>query len=236
MDSAKRTRLSPQERRAQFIELGVRMLSLQNLDAISVEEIADQAGVSRGLLYNYFASKNDFHIAIVEHASAEMLTKTDPEIVANGTNDPLEILGAVLESYVDYVSNNSKGYLSLLRGSANGDPHMREIFERNRAAMASRIVSKMPLLGIEPSPKIELVARGWIAFVEEVTVTWLRRRQDAERDDAADQTPSDQTHSDETISKEQLIQMHVQALPALALAASPDLGALLTSALTGPAS
>ncbi len=56
MDAVKRVRLSPEERRAQLIDLGVRMLADRPLEQISVEDIADQAGVSRGLLFHYFAS------------------------------------------------------------------------------------------------------------------------------------------------------------------------------------
>ena len=58
MDGAKRTRLSPDERRAQLIDLGARMLAERPLEQISVEDIADQAGVSRGLLFHYWRPKD----------------------------------------------------------------------------------------------------------------------------------------------------------------------------------
>ena len=63
MDAVKRTRLDPAQRRAQLIDLGARMLAERPLEQISVEDIADQAGVSRGLLFHYFASKSEFHLA-----------------------------------------------------------------------------------------------------------------------------------------------------------------------------
>ncbi|QNG18098.1 TetR/AcrR family transcriptional regulator [Rhodococcus triatomae] len=208
MDVAKRTRLSPEQRKEQFIELGAQMLTERNLESISVEDIADQAGVSRGLLYNYFASKHDFHIAIVQRTSDELLSQTDPGVVARGVEEPFGLLHAVLESYVDYVTDNSNGYISLLRGTASGDADMRAVFERTRTEMSARILDHLPLLGIERSAHVELAVRGWIAFVEEATITWLR-------------APS--------IEREQLIRMHVQALPALAVASSPELAATLAA-------
>ncbi|MCU1657877.1 MAG: TetR family transcriptional regulator, partial [Pseudonocardiales bacterium] len=57
----KRIRLSPEARRAQLIELGVEMLATRTLDELSVEDIAQQAGISRGLLFHYFSSKQEFH-------------------------------------------------------------------------------------------------------------------------------------------------------------------------------
>ena len=199
-DVVKRTRLSPEERRAQLIDLGVRMLAERPLEQISVEDIADQAGVSRGLLFHYFASKHDFHVAIVRHSSAEMLARTAP----NTELAPIEILRDAMASYVDYVSDNRNSYVSLLRGTASGDPAMREVFEETRATMAARVIDQLPKLGIEPDARMGLSVRGWIAFVEEATITWLR-------------SP--------VITRHELIDLLVTALPAVAL--SSDAAAAL---------
>ncbi|RVW02773.1 TetR/AcrR family transcriptional regulator [Rhodococcus xishaensis] len=192
MDGVKRTRLSPEERRAQLIGLGVRMLADRPLEQISVEDIADQAGVSAGLLFHYFASKHDFHLAIVRYTSAEMLAHTAP----NPDLEPLEIVRDAMASYVDYVSENRGTYLPLLRGTTSSDPDMREVCEETRAEMVRRVVEHLPSLGIEPTARTELSVRGWIAFVEEATISWLRRPQ---------------------ISRDDLIDLQVSALTAVTL-------------------
>ena len=194
MDAVKRVRLSPEERRAQLIDLGVRMLADRPLEQISVEDIAAQAGVSRGLLFHYFASKHDFHVAIVRHSSAEMLARTAPNLEL----PVIDMLRDVMAAYVDYVSENRDTYVSLLRGTASGDPAMREVFESTRAEMARRVVEQLPSLGIEPDARIALSVRGWIAFVEEATITWLRGPE---------------------IPRDELIELLVTALPAVALSA-----------------
>ncbi|MDI9915721.1 TetR/AcrR family transcriptional regulator [Rhodococcus sp. IEGM 1379] len=194
MDAAKRTRLSPDERRAQLIDLGARMLAQRPLEQISVEDIADQAGVSRGLLFHYFASKSEFHLAIVRHTSGQMLGRTEP----TASDNPITTLRSVLASYVDYVSENRNTYVSLLRGTASGDPQMREVFEQTRDVMAARTLEQLPKIGLTRTPQVELAVRGWIAFVEEATISWLR-------------APA--------ITREELIELTVQALPALAGAA-----------------
>lgn len=195
MEPAKRTRMNPADRRAQLLELGARMLAERPLEQISVEEIADTAGVSRGLLFHYFTSKRDFHLAIVRHTGAEMLAHTEPD----PDLEPLDMLRAAVAAYVDYVGDNRTTYVSLLRGSASGDPDLREEFERTRAAMAERIATHLPRLGIEPDARIALAVRGWIAFVEETTISWLREQQ---------------------VSRDDLIGLHVAALPAVALGAA----------------
>src|SRR6476620_7385194 len=75
----KRTRLSPDARRAQLIALGVDMLATRTLDELSVEEIAKQAGISRGLLFHYFASKQEFHVEVARAAAGELIARTEPD-------------------------------------------------------------------------------------------------------------------------------------------------------------
>ncbi|CAB4891275.1 TetR/AcrR family transcriptional regulator [Rhodococcus fascians] len=193
VSTTKRTRLSPQQRRAQLIELGTEMLADRPLEQISVEDIADQAGVSRGLLFHYFASKQDFHLEIVREASRSMIERTapDPDL------EPFEILRDSIANYVDYVSEKRDTFISLLRGTASGDPQMREVFEQTRTTMADRTLVQLAQLDVDVTPTIDLAVRGWIAFVEEATITWLRNPQ---------------------ITRDELIDLNVNALPAVALA------------------
>ncbi|MDG3012528.1 TetR/AcrR family transcriptional regulator [Rhodococcus sp. D2-41] len=202
--AGKRTRLSPEARRAQLIELGVQMLAGRPLDSVSVEEIAEQAGISRGLLFHYFSSKHDFHVAIVRHTSEEMLAVTEPDPAL----PPLGMLHASLTAYIDYVTDNRGGYVSLLRGTASGDPAMREIFEQTRTAMAERVLAQAPNIGIERTPRAELAVRGWIAFVEETAISWL---------------------TDPKLTKGELLELVGQALPAVAL--PPEVAAALLGAM-----
>src|SRR5579884_2121864 len=79
MAAPRRTRLSPEQRRAQLLELGVRMLAARTLEELSIEELAAEAGISRGLLFHYFSSKQDFHRAVVAEACARLVAATEPD-------------------------------------------------------------------------------------------------------------------------------------------------------------
>ena len=78
MTAAKRIRLSPEARREQLLELGVQMLTTRTLDELSVEALAEQAGISRGLLFHYFRNKQDFHRAVVQRAADDLIETTAP--------------------------------------------------------------------------------------------------------------------------------------------------------------
>jgi AcrR family transcriptional regulator len=54
------------KRRGQIISAARQVFSRKGYDAATVEEIAETAGVSKGLIYNYFRSKEDILLATAE--------------------------------------------------------------------------------------------------------------------------------------------------------------------------
>jgi AcrR family transcriptional regulator len=199
----KRTRLRPDERRSQLITLGIKMLGDRAIEDISISEIAEQAGISRGLLFHYFPTKQDFQLAVVQHANAELLERVTPD----RTLGLFAMLRDSVQRYIDYVSENRTSYLALLRGPASASPELVALVDQTRGAIVGIILAEAPVSTDEPDhPRLVLAVRGWIAFVEETTLSWLR---------------------DETITRDELIDLLVESLRALSLALNPALAAAL---------
>lgn len=167
--TAKRVRLSPDARREQLLDLGVRMLATRTLEDLSIDALAEQAGISRGLLFHYFKNKQDFHRAVVQRAADDLLLRTRPDL----TRAPAARLALSLEHYVDYVLANRLSYISLVRGAAGGDPALLEIFERTRLAMTARVTDYLEVFAVADTPAARLLARGWVALVEEAVLSWV---------------------------------------------------------------
>ena len=191
----RRTRLRPDARRAQLIELGVQLLATRRLDELSVELIARTAGISRGLLFHYFPSKQEFHLAVARAAAAEMLRRTAPD----PARAPVDALRAALSSFIAYVEENPDNYKSLVRGAAGGDARMRTIFDETRGAMAQRILDVLAGQDLEVNAGVELAIHGWVAYVEECVVRWLDTR---------------------TLDRDPLLDMLTKSLPAVAATAA----------------
>ena len=66
------------ERRSQLLDLGVRLLATRSLDELSIDLLAEEAGISRGLLYHYFGNKHAFHEAVVRRAADDLIAQTAP--------------------------------------------------------------------------------------------------------------------------------------------------------------
>jgi len=209
----KRTRLAPAERRSQLIALGVEMLATRTLDELSVEDIAVKAGISRGLLFHYFASKQEFHVEVARAAAAELIARTEPDPAAA----PLDALRDGLAAFVDYVAENPDNYKSLVRGAASGDADMRAIFDATRARMAGRVIDNLGELGLPLDASAELAVHGWVAFVEECVIRSIEARASGTGEHTRDG----------------LLDLLANALPALVFAAAGDAAAGLPAALSG---
>lgn len=161
-----RTRLSPEDRRAQLIALGVESLVEHPLHELSIESLARQAGVSRALLFHYFGSKQGLHRAVVEVARDSMLHATEP---ASG-RDPFDRLHDTLTRIVRFVREHRGTFYSLVRGVASGDAEVREVVEEARVEQADRVISVFLELGLPDTPLLRVVLRSWVAFAEAMLV------------------------------------------------------------------
>jgi AcrR family transcriptional regulator len=179
-----RTRLSPEQRRRQLLDLGVQLLSDTGLEDLSIDLLSEQAGISRGLLYHYFSNKRDFHLAVLRRMADLVIEGTAP----SGVGSPLEQMLGSLEAYVDFVAANRVSYVAFVRAAAGGDATYHRIYEDSRRALTDRIfdpayVAFLDDVGLRDDARSRLIVRGWSALVEEMVLSWLDRPSSMTRDE-----------------------------------------------------
>jgi len=162
-----RRRLDPEQRRAQLLDIGARLFAERAYDDVWIEEVAELAGVSRGLMYHYFPTKRDFMAAVVQRESDRLLAVTEP--------DPrltvAERITAGLDAYLDYVASHRQGVAAVNRAADSADAGIRAIVDAELGVQQERILDALA----PPDDERELVAvavQGWIALVRSVCVDW----------------------------------------------------------------
>ncbi|MEU5100117.1 TetR family transcriptional regulator [Streptomyces sp. NPDC020996] len=170
-----RRRLTTEERREQLLAVGARLFSESPYDDVWIEQVAEIAGVSRGLLYHYFPTKRDFFAAVVERESERMLRMTAavPGVPAR------DQLAAGLDTFLEYVEAHAHGFRAFHRADAAGDQAVRRVYQRSLAAQERQILAALaedPELGpvAQARPDLRLAVRGWLAFTTAVCLEWLR--------------------------------------------------------------
>lgn len=170
----RRVRLENDQRRAQLLGLAKRAFSEQSYDEVSIDDLARQAKISKGLLYHYFPTKRDLYVA--------GLAEIADEIVAAITElpedaPPLERVRMGLDAYLGHVMEHSRAFVALMRGGIGSDPEVALVVESVRSRLFQRLLSGSALVGpsaemIAGDPKFELAVRGWIGFVEAASIDW----------------------------------------------------------------
>ena len=164
-----RKRLDLDVRREQLLSLGLKIFSQSAYDEVSIDDIAHQAGISKGLLYHYFGGKRDFYVAVVQQAADELVKATNatylpaPERVREG-----------LSRYLDFAEAHSGAFVTLLRGGIGNDVVVQGVIESTRMRILDRIFESIGLH--VPSPMFRLAMRSYLGLVESATVDFLERR------------------------------------------------------------
>ncbi|MEV0452371.1 TetR/AcrR family transcriptional regulator [Streptomyces sp. NPDC050600] len=163
-----RRRLTPADRRAQLLAVGAQLFSSAPYDKVLMEEVAQQAGVSRALLYQHFPSKRALFAAVYQQAADRLLeaTRLDPEATLT------EQLAQGLDAHLDYFIANRHAVLAANRVLA-GDPVIQTIMTNELDALRSRLLGVLPLTDADTHAAVSAVLKAWLVFVQVLCVDWL---------------------------------------------------------------
>lgn len=75
------------DRKRQVILTAQRLFLQKGFSATSLQDIIDTSKISKGTFYNYFSSKNEFLIAILEHANDEQSIRRNELLIGHSSTD-----------------------------------------------------------------------------------------------------------------------------------------------------
>jgi AcrR family transcriptional regulator len=172
------SRLTPDARRDQLIQKGIELLGQQGYEEMSITELAQAAGISKGLLYHYFPTKSDFVVAVFRQAREEieqLLT------IGDASREPAEQLDASIDAFLSYAEEHAAGFQALARARSGDDAAIRAELAEGRRRRVSQLMDAAAVragtdrASIE-SPVLEAALDGWLALTETVIVRWLSER------------------------------------------------------------
>lgn len=158
--------MSAADRRDQLVAVGLRLLETQPIHDLALDEVAEQAGISRSLLFHYFPSKAEFYVEVVRSAAQRVLRPVDLPADA----DPADRVRVLVENFVRFADGHRASYQALVRGVGGGDARVREVLEDTWAQLADRWLAAAGVT--EPTAFQTLAARGWLAGMEETVLGW----------------------------------------------------------------
>ena len=156
-----RTRLTRATRREQIIDAAVLVFQGRDPSDVTFEEVADAAGVSRALVYNYFGDRRGL-VAAVFQRHTDLLHAA---VIAgfDGSETFREAIEKTVRQHFAYAQSNPDGYRN---ATGDGPSRHPEVIE-DRLAMIGAAFGG--------GPEARLVARSVLALVEAAALRWLER-------------------------------------------------------------
>jgi AcrR family transcriptional regulator len=174
-----RTRLSAPQRRRQLLTVARRLFADHGYHGLSMEQLADAAGVSKPVLYQHFPSKRELYLALVNDANAELEAKVRDAL--EGTTDNRERITGAISTYFDFVED--RRFRLLYSTSELADPDVGATVEAALTRVAETIGRLIAAdAGLSGSAANFLAAA--IRGLAMEGARWWLERQDVDKDDA----------------------------------------------------
>ncbi len=118
-----RVRMSGQQRREQLLDVGRRLFAEKGFEAVSVEEIAAKAGVSKPVVYEHFGGKEGLYAVVVDREMGYLLGSVTDALSTEAVHDatgmdavaPRLLLERAGLALFDYIDRYPDGFRILVR-------------------------------------------------------------------------------------------------------------------------
>lgn len=164
----KRVRLAGDERRRQILHAASEQFADRPYSQVSISDIAEAAGVARGLLHHYFESKRDLYLEVVRRIvrvpTASFAADT-PGSWERAVDGLLGLIAADPDRWLRFAS----------LGGSERDDDLEGILDDSREVVAAQTIQALGIADDQVTPELRAIVRGYGGFVQELTLEWLVR-------------------------------------------------------------
>lgn len=132
-------------------------------------EIAEEAGVTKPVLYQHFASKRDLYTAVLEDIGARL--RTSVLEAAAGAGTPRQQVDAGFRAYVGFVEADTEGFQILFSGTSRQDGEWAIITSAVEHSIAQGIADLIDVPQVGPHHR-QALAHGIIGLAEGMMRYW----------------------------------------------------------------
>jgi AcrR family transcriptional regulator len=144
--SPKRQRLRPEVRRERLVEAATQVFAERGYEGARVEQIADAADVSPGLLYRHFEGKQELYTEILQLANRELMAHLTQ--AAAPDLPTAERVQRGLDAFFTFVENNRQLWQMLMKDVL--EPEIANIRE-DVVTRSVRIIAALAAQDYEPA-------------------------------------------------------------------------------------
>ena len=152
MSAPPKRRLTAEERRTAILDSALAVFSERGYHSASIDDIAGEAGVSKALIYEHFASKQELHADLIARNARELTQRVAGALSGVEVESTSERLATGLEAFFAFVEERRDAWRMLFRDAA--DPESSAVLDR----MVEQVTAEVTVL-ISQDPGARELAR-----------------------------------------------------------------------------
>lgn len=154
-----------EQRRDQLVGVARAVFAGRGYRTTSMDTIAEEAGVSKPVLYQHFASKQDLYLALIDDSAGHLAGRVEQAL--NSTTDPHERIRATYRAYFDFAISHREEFVILFNSDVY-EPEAQERVRAMREGTVARIVSALQSFTDLDDAEADLLCRTLIGTAEVV--------------------------------------------------------------------
>jgi AcrR family transcriptional regulator len=169
-----RKRLTGPERRTALLEAALEVFARRGYNRASIDEIAQEAGVSKALIYEHFPSKKDLHVSLLEEQVQEIFGRLARSAM---TSEPGHVrLRAGVDAFLEFVEERRGAFFMLYREAV--EPEVAELFkglQRQATAAIAALIAADPAADTydeDTQEGVEMLAQLLSGAVQSLAIWW----------------------------------------------------------------
>ena len=128
MNAAPKRRLTGEERRTGILDAALAVFSQRGYHSASIDDIAREAGVSKALIYEHFASKQELYADLIARNVRELTQRIGGALVGVELESGAARLATGLDAFFAFVEERRDAWRMLFREAA--DPEAAAVLDR----------------------------------------------------------------------------------------------------------
>jgi AcrR family transcriptional regulator len=177
-------RLPRSARRKQLLAAAQEVFVAHGYHAAAMDEIAEQAGVSKPVLYQHFPGKLELYLALLD-THVDALIKRIQDAMASTTDNKVRV-DATMRAYFEFVGDGDGAFRLVFESDLRNDPAVRERMDRVEQASIEAITETIMADTGVSRERAALLAVGLTGAAEVSSRYWLTTRRQVPIDEAVD--------------------------------------------------
>ena len=162
-------RLSGEQRRAQLLRVARYLFARQGFSSTTMDEVAEQAGVTKPLLYQHFDSKKGLYIELVDEIAHRVLKAV--AIATAEAEGPRQQVEFGLRAYFEILVEDTDAFRLLYDRNHGGDDDLGRAVRRVEHALVEG-VDPLVDAGLDQRHR-HLIAAAMVGMTEGASISWM---------------------------------------------------------------